>query len=80
MAKNWTQKLRQAQDKYGARIVCSLAPHEGEDVVYRPRWVTDREPWILAEYDGMPVPLKGYRYSGRECHAIYPGKEQSGNS
>ncbi|SEB60402.1 hypothetical protein SAMN04490356_0885 [Streptomyces melanosporofaciens] len=44
----------------GAVIVCSLAPYEGRSVQYRPRHRNDAQPWVLG----------GFRYSGRECHAV----------
>jgi hypothetical protein len=46
------------------KVVCSLAPHEGEEVEYSPRSKHDAEPWVLP---GAP-----YRLSGRECHILTP--------
>lgn len=63
MSRNFTQELLGYQ-REGAQIVCSLAPHEGTEVFYRPRTKGDPQPWMLP---GAP-----YRYSGRECHAVTP--------
>lgn len=61
--RRWTQELLAAQTR-GKRIVCSIAPYWGERVVYSPRYLYDREPWVVARRD---VP---YRFTGRECHAV----------
>lgn len=74
MANSWSQKLRVLQSERKATIVCSVAPHNGEEVEFAPRYTTDREPWVLkADPDS-------YRYSGRECHPVYPKKGDDGDS
>lgn len=63
MARNFTQELKDAVNE-GSRVVCSLAPYEGQLVEYRPRSESDPSPWVLTSWPD------GYRYSGRECHAV----------
>lgn len=61
MPRSETAKLLNRMERYGAVIVCSMAPYENWEVTYAPRSKTDREPWTVAGH---------YRYSGRECHAM----------
>lgn len=70
MALNHTQKLRRAKDD-GAKIVCSVGVHSGCEVAYRPRWTTDKKPWLLtyAESNGMQDKAY-YRYTGLECRPV----------
>jgi len=82
MSKNWTQKLRVLQRDRKAVVVCSVGPYDGEPVEYAPRYVTDREPWVVRSKT-YTDPKTGelevlYRYSGRECHAVYPKENADG--
>lgn len=61
--RRYTAELLRKQ-KNGKTIVCSLAPHENQPVIYDPRNRYDSEPWFLSG--------AAYRFSGRECHAIDP--------
>lgn len=45
----------------GRRIVCSLAPWRGREVMHAPRSTYDSEPWVLPGTD--------YRFKGSECHS-----------
>jgi hypothetical protein len=54
-----TAQLLQASSA-GEVVVCSMAPYVNWEVTYAPRYPRDPEPWTVA----------GYRYSGRECHAM----------
>ena len=67
MANSWSQKLRILRDERKATIVCSVAPYQGEEVEFAPRYETDREPWVLKNR-----PFTTLRFSGRECHPVYP--------
>lgn len=69
----WSKKLRSVQKNRGVRILCSVAPYDGQEVDFQPRYETDREPWVLKGVDSP------YRYSGRECHPDLP-KEDHGDS
>lgn len=61
---NYTRALRRAQEQ-GARIVCSVAPYEGQPVIYDTGHARSHpQPWL--------VPGTGIRYSGRECRAEGP--------
>lgn len=62
MARNFTQELLKAQSA-GQRIVCSVAPYEGQAVEHKPRHRRDPLAWVLASQHDL-------RYSGRECHAV----------
>lgn len=78
MSKNWTGKLRKAQDEYGAHIVASAAPYENEPVTWSPRYDYDRRPWILTRMVGKaltPAEERLYRFTGRECHPVYPERK-----
>lgn len=79
MAKNWTQKLRSAQEEHNARVVVDGGPYRDEPVVYKPRFDYDRFPWILtrkADEDLTTVTAKIYRFSGRDCRAIFPNDKK----
>lgn len=65
-SRNYTRELRRAQEQ-GAKIVCSMAPYEGKPVTYSPREKGDPKPWIFRNPEENDW---GYRYSGRECHAV----------
>lgn len=69
MSRNYTRELRREKSQ-GAKIVCSVAPFDGEPVDYQPRQKGDSKPWKLADRQGQPY--EGFRYSGRECHAVGP--------
>jgi hypothetical protein len=57
-----SKSLRDALNA-GLTIVCSVAPYEGREVAYDPGDSgTHPRPWVL--------PGTGFRYSGRECHAM----------
>lgn len=60
--RNFTAELKKAQEQ-GAKIVCSMAPYEGEEMVYQPRKQGDPSPWVRKSGSTL------FRYSGRECHA-----------
>jgi hypothetical protein len=62
--RNFTAELKKAQEQ-GAKIVCSMAPYEGYEMVYEPRKTGDPSPWKLKAGSD-------FRYSGRECHADWP--------
>ncbi|MEU7186460.1 hypothetical protein [Streptomyces sp. NPDC045369] len=64
MERNFTAELRQAE-REGARIVCSVAPCNGQDVEYAPQHRGDRRPWRIVGDPDHP-----FRYSSRECHAV----------
>jgi hypothetical protein len=65
----YTRELRAALAE-GAEIVCSLAPYAGAGVVYAPRSSHgDPLPWLLD--------FNNFRYSGRECHAVYTSPHPS---
>lgn len=66
MPRSFTARLLLQEEKHHADIVCSMAPFEGQPVVYRPRHSRDNQPWILASQDGTKNP---FRYAGNECHA-----------
>lgn len=68
MRRAYTRELRAAQAA-GARIVCSLAPYEGHEVVHRPRFTADPKPWVPVD---MAPGCEWYRLNGRECHAVHP--------
>lgn len=68
--RNYSAELLAAQEN-GQKIVCSMAPYEGDEVAYAPRRLRDPRPWTFTEtasaaYHGM------FRYTGRECHAVDP--------
>lgn len=66
MARSYTAKLLAAQDK-GATVVCSVAPYEGVRVEYEPGASGHHpSPWYVLG--------TGLRYSGRECHAVWPAQ------
>lgn len=70
MTRCYSQELHKAR-KEGAVIVCSMAPYASRPVIYEPRRKSDPKPWVLADdVDGHS--RRGYRYSGRECHAEGP--------
>jgi len=63
--RRFTQELLHAQ-KQGQRIVVSLAPYEGAEVVYDPRFPGDACPWLIK--GGKDTGMN--RFRGRECHAV----------
>lgn len=63
--RNYTRELRRAQEQ-GAKIVCSVTPYHGVEVMYSPRQKGDPQPWrVIGHANG------GIRYSGRECQATW---------
>lgn len=70
MTRNYTRELREAQEK-GAQIVCSIGTPD--PVVYKPRNPTDPQPWVQENNHGWNIEP---RYSGRECHAVYPERSE----
>lgn len=71
MPRSWTNRLRNAKEN-GAKIVCSVAPYEGWEVTYLPRFPKDHAPWVIIALQIYPNTT--FRYSGRECHAIVPAE------
>lgn len=83
MSKNWTQKLRKAQDESGARVVVSAGLYRDEAVVYKPRYDYDRHPWILSRMADKRLPQdqeRVVRYSGRECRPVFPPRNEDKNA
>lgn len=79
MAKNWTQKLRHAISEHGARVVVSDGVYRDEPVVYKPRFDYDRSPWLItrkAAENLSGTEERIFRFSGRDCRAIFPNDEQ----
>lgn len=68
--RNYSAELLKALEN-GQKIVCSMAPYEGDGMVYNPRRLRDPRPWTFAENSGAPYHGM-FRYSGRECHAVHP--------
>lgn len=82
MAKNWTQRLRVAQEERGARVLVSVGLYRDEPVVYKPRYDYDRHPWILvrmADKELTREQARVVRYSGRECHPVFPPRNEEKN-
>jgi hypothetical protein len=77
MALNWTGKLRKAEREHRARILCSVEPYVGEPVVYLPRYEFDRTPWVLSRFANAESSGNEYRYTGKDCHPVYPNTERS---
>lgn len=77
MAKNWTQKLRVLQRDYNVDVVVASGPYEGRAVVYRPRYDTDRQPWLLWSLADGTVDTKATRFNGRDCRPVYPDREEN---
>lgn len=83
MANNWTGKLRKAQRERNARIIASVGIYRGEPVVYKPRYDYDRHPWVvarLADKELSREQQRVVRYSGRECHPVFPQKNEETNA
>lgn len=77
MSKNWTGKLRKAQRESNARILASVGPYRDEPVTWQPRYQYDRQPWILTrmlDQDLTENQQRLYRFSGRECHPVFPDR------
>lgn len=75
MAKNWTQKLRHAVAEHNARVVVSDGVYRDESVTYKPRFDYDRFPWLItrkAEENLSENEERVFRFSGRDCRAIFP--------
>jgi hypothetical protein len=83
MTKNWTGKLRKAQNERNAWIVASIGPYRDEPVTWAPRYDYDRRPWVLTRFVDKsltPYEARLYRYTGRECHPVFRNRESnSGN-
>lgn len=79
MAKNWTQKLRYAVAEHNARVVVADGVYRDEPVTYKPRFDYDRFPWLItrkADANLSEVEERVFRFSGRDCRAIFPNDEQ----
>lgn len=73
MPRSFTARLLLQFNKYGADIVCAMAPFEGKPVVYRPRHTRDNAPWVLASQADTEHSKHAFRYSGDECKSV-PGE------
>ena len=77
MSKNWTQKLRLLQRDQNVTVKVSGGTYEGREVVYRPRYETDRTPWLLKSVADSNLDSARARFNGRECRPVYPDKGES---
>lgn len=79
MAKNWTQKLRHAVAEHNARVVVADGVYRDESVTYKPRFDYDRFPWLItrkAEANLSENEERVFRFSGRDCRAIFPNDKE----
>jgi hypothetical protein len=70
MSRSHSQKLRTALAQ-GRTVVCVVGGLN-QKVLYRPRWDTDRTPWILAAYAEQSAHSDLFRYSGAQCAVLEP--------
>ena len=68
-AQTHTQLLLAKKGQHGAVIKCGRAAHEGQEVVYAPRWESGRTgdawAWVLKSDP------EGPRFTGGQCYACY---------
>ena len=65
---SFTSVLLRALRDRTAKVVCSMAPYAGVEMIWDPRSDTDSHPWRFA--DDQDVESMTFRYTGRECHSV----------